>query len=45
MEMYSTAFTDLEMNEALAIATFILILNAILTLLYVGLARRYGTVE
>ena len=45
MEMYSTAFTDLEMNQALAIASFILVLNAILTLLYVGLARRYGTVE
>ena len=45
MEMYSTAFTDLEMNQALAIASFILILNAILTLLYVGMARRYGTVE
>jgi ABC-type sugar transport system permease subunit len=45
MEMYSTAFTDLEMNQALAIASFILVLNAILTLLYVGLARRFGTVE
>lgn len=45
MEMYSTAFTDLEMNQALAIATFILILNAVLTLLYVSLARRFGTVD
>jgi ABC-type sugar transport system permease subunit len=45
MEMYSTAFTDLEMHQALAIASFILILNAILTLLYVTLARRFGTVE
>ncbi|MPZ59872.1 MAG: ABC transporter permease subunit [Propionibacteriales bacterium] len=45
MEMYSTAFTDLEMNEALAIASFILILNALLTLVYVTVARRYGTVE
>ena len=28
-------------NQALAIATFILILNAVLTLAYVGVARRY----
>ena len=41
MEMYSTAFTRLEMNQALAIATFILILNALLTLLYVAIARKY----
>lgn len=45
MEMYSTAFTDLHQNQALAIATFILVLNASLTLVYVGLSRRFGTVE
>ena len=45
MEMYATAFTSLEMNQALAIATFILVLNAVMTLLYLGVARRYGTAE
>ena len=41
MEMYTTAFRRLEFNQALAIATFILVLNAILTLGYVGIGRRY----
>lgn len=41
MEMYNTAFRALKFNQALAIATFILVLNAILTLLYVGVARKY----
>jgi multiple sugar transport system permease protein len=41
MEMYFTAFTELEMNEALAIATFLLVLNALLTLLFVRVSRRY----
>ena len=41
MEMYTVAFRELEFNRALAIATFILILNAVLTLVYVGVARRY----
>jgi len=41
MEMYTTAFRRLEMNQALAIATFILLLNALLTLAYMGVARRY----
>ena len=41
MEMYSVAFRSLEFNRALAIATFILILNALLTLGYVGIGRRY----
>ena len=41
MEMYTVAFRALEFNQALAIATFILILNAVLTLAYVGVARRY----
>jgi len=41
MEMYTVAFRNLEFNQALAIATFILILNALLTLGYVGIGRRY----
>lgn len=41
MEMYTVAFRNLEFNEGLAIATFILILNAILTLGYVAIGRRY----
>jgi ABC-type sugar transport system permease subunit len=41
MEMYTVAFRNLEFNQALAIATFILILNALLTFGYVGIGRRY----
>ena len=41
MEMYTVAFRALEFNQALANATFILVLNAVLTLAYVGVARRY----
>ena len=41
MEMYTVAFRNLEFNQALAIATFILILNALVTLGYVGIGRRY----
>ena len=41
MEMYTVAFRNLDFNEALAIATFILILNALLTLGYVGIGRKY----
>lgn len=41
MEMYNIAFRALKFNEALALATFILILNAVLTLLYARVARRY----
>lgn len=41
MEMYTVAFRNLEFNQALAIATFILILNALLTLGYVAIGRRY----
>ena len=41
MEMYTVAFRSLEFNQALAIATFILVLNAVLTLAYVGIGRRY----
>ena len=41
MEMYNVAFRSLRFNEALALATFILVLNAVLTLMYVAVARRY----
>jgi ABC-type sugar transport system permease subunit len=41
MEMYTVAFRNLEFEAALAIATFILVLNALLTLGYVGIGRRY----
>lgn len=41
MEMYTVAFRNLEFNQALAIATFILVLNAILTLMYVWIGRKY----
>lgn len=41
MEMYTVAFRRLEFEAALAIATFILILNALLTLGYVAIGRRY----
>ncbi|MGI9598658.1 MAG: carbohydrate ABC transporter permease, partial [Acidimicrobiales bacterium] len=41
MEMYNTAFRALKFNEALALATFILVLNALLTLAYVRVARRF----
>jgi ABC-type sugar transport system permease subunit len=41
MEMYTVAFRNLEFEAALAIATFILVLNALLTLVYVAIGRRY----
>ena len=41
MEMYNVAFRALRFNQALALATFILILNAVLTLGYVAVSRRY----
>lgn len=41
MEMYNIAFRALRFNQALALATFILVLNAVLTLLYVRVAKRY----
>lgn len=41
MEMYTVAFRNLEFNQGLAIATFILVLNAALTLAYVAIGRRY----
>lgn len=40
--LYQTAFVDLKMNEALAIVVVILFFNAILTLGYVGVSRRYN---
>ncbi|MGH9247907.1 MAG: carbohydrate ABC transporter permease [Acidimicrobiales bacterium] len=39
--LYESAFVDLETNEALAIVIIILLFNALLTLGYVGLSRRY----
>jgi ABC-type sugar transport system permease subunit len=41
MEMYEVAFDALQFNEALAIATFLLVLNAVLTLMFVGISRRF----
>lgn len=43
--LYETAFLDLETNEALAIVVVILALNAVLTLAYVGVSRRYNMEE
>ena len=43
--LYETAFLDLETNEALAIVVVILLLNAILTLGYVAISRRYNVEE
>ncbi|MQB02278.1 MAG: ABC transporter permease subunit, partial [Actinobacteria bacterium] len=39
--LYETAFLDLRTHEALAIAIVILAFNAVLTLGYVGISRRY----
>ncbi|MPZ54857.1 MAG: ABC transporter permease subunit [Acidimicrobiia bacterium] len=39
--LYESAFVDLRTNEALAIVVVILLFNAVLTLGYVGLSRRY----
>jgi ABC-type sugar transport system permease subunit len=41
MEMYTTAFQELNFHEGLAIATFVIVLNALLTLIYIRVARRY----
>ena len=43
MEMYTSAFRRLDMNQALAIANIILLLNAVLALLYIAVGRRYRT--
>jgi multiple sugar transport system permease protein len=40
--LYETAFVDLETNAALAIVVIILLFNALLTVGYVGVSRRYG---
>lgn len=40
--LYETAFIDLRTNEALAIVVIILAFNALLTLGYVAVSRRYG---
>jgi ABC-type sugar transport system permease subunit len=40
--LYETAFVDLETNAALAIVVIILLFNALLTLGYVGVSRRYA---
>ena len=42
MEMYEVAFDQLRTNEALAIATFLLVMNAGLTLVYYVFGRRYN---
>ncbi|HKX74405.1 MAG TPA: sugar ABC transporter permease, partial [Acidimicrobiia bacterium] len=39
--LYEAAFVDLETNRALAIVVVILLINALLTLLYVRISRRY----
>ena len=41
MEMYTQAFDSLELNEALAIATFLLLLNALITLMFIAISRRF----
>lgn len=41
MEMYTVAFDALQFNEALAIATFLLVLNAAIALAFFGLSRRF----
>jgi ABC-type sugar transport system permease subunit len=45
MMMYETAFDDLEMHQALAIATIVLVLNAVLTVFYTWVSRRFGASE
>jgi multiple sugar transport system permease protein len=45
LQMYSTAFKQLDMYQALAIANVILLLNALLTVVYLGIAKRYGSTE
>jgi multiple sugar transport system permease protein len=41
MEMYTVAFDSLQFNEALAIATFLLVLNAVIALAFFGISRRF----
>jgi multiple sugar transport system permease protein len=42
IEMYDTAFISLQQNQALAIGTVILVLNALLTAIYLRLSKGYG---
>jgi ABC-type sugar transport system permease subunit len=42
IDMYNTAFVSFQQNQALAIGTFILVINAILTLIYLKISNRYG---
>ena len=41
MEMYTVAFDSLQFNEALAIASFLLVLNAVIALAFFGISRRF----
>ena len=45
LQMYATAFKQLDLNQALAIANIILVLNALLTLVYLRVAKRYGSTD
>ncbi len=42
IEMYDTAFISLQQNQALAIGTVLFALNAVLTVVYLRIANRYG---
>jgi ABC-type sugar transport system permease subunit len=42
IDMYNTAFISLQQEQALAIGTFILVLNALLTLIYLKISSRFG---
>lgn len=43
MELYTTAFQELKFHEGLAIATFVILLNALVTMIYIRIGRRYET--
>lgn len=45
MQMYDTAFVSLRQNQALAIGTVILTLNALLTVIYLRASSGYGAEE
>ncbi|BCB91331.1 carbohydrate ABC transporter permease [Phytohabitans suffuscus] len=45
LQMYSMAFQGLDLNRALAIANIILVLNGLLTLVYLQLAKRFGSTD
>jgi ABC-type sugar transport system permease subunit len=42
VEMYQLAFISFKEFEALAIGTIVLFINALLTLIYLRLSKRYG---